>query len=382
MIHADPDAERQVRRRTFQQDDRSATDQAVVNPADSVALRHRTMGNQAMQAANSRDDEAGRDVLDPSTEAEREAERVADAVVQDSGDSIVRPSQRPRRPNTPDATPVGASPIEEALEGLGGGRDLRKSEHASIRRQVEGQAPDVSVHTGPHADRIARSVDAAALTYGSDIVFRSGTYEPGTIEGRRLLAHELGHAAQQDPSSPVVQRQSNGSNDMSEEEQRNALRPQVLLTQSDLGDLRPHPFADTSALDEQVRQHINTMIERAITRGIQQEVTDPGAIIEEAWEIAHAEREAADHEEPGYARHLVADHYLHSRFQVANTWRPRYLWDITVEGYDALKIGLEAVGQLDILATGSQPVSEASYWVSSWAQLGSQHGSEDYWQGD
>jgi hypothetical protein len=56
---------------------------------------------------------------------------------------------------------------------------------------------DVRVHTGPAAAESARSVGAAAYTVGRDLVFGEGRFRPDTQPGRRLLAHELAHVAQQ-----------------------------------------------------------------------------------------------------------------------------------------------------------------------------------------
>ena len=61
---------------------------------------------------------------------------------------------------------------------------------------------DVRVHTGDAADASARSVSAHAYTVGSNIVFQRGTYDPGSSQGRTLLAHELTHVVQQ-RSGPV-----------------------------------------------------------------------------------------------------------------------------------------------------------------------------------
>ncbi|HEV8579669.1 MAG TPA: DUF4157 domain-containing protein [Thermoanaerobaculia bacterium] len=55
----------------------------------------------------------------------------------------------------------------------------------------------VRVHTDAQAAESARAVDAQAYTLGSDVVFGAGQYAPGTPTGRRLLAHELTHVAQQ-----------------------------------------------------------------------------------------------------------------------------------------------------------------------------------------
>jgi hypothetical protein len=55
----------------------------------------------------------------------------------------------------------------------------------------------VRVHTDPRASASADAIQAFAYTVGRDVVFRSGTYQPGTHTGRRLLAHELTHVVQQ-----------------------------------------------------------------------------------------------------------------------------------------------------------------------------------------
>ena len=56
---------------------------------------------------------------------------------------------------------------------------------------------DVRVHRGSEADASAASVQARAYTFGSNVVFAHGEYAPGSTDGRRLLAHELGHVVQQ-----------------------------------------------------------------------------------------------------------------------------------------------------------------------------------------
>ncbi len=55
----------------------------------------------------------------------------------------------------------------------------------------------VRVHAGAAAAESARQVNALAYTIGQDIVFASGRYAPTTQNGKKLLAHELTHVAQQ-----------------------------------------------------------------------------------------------------------------------------------------------------------------------------------------
>jgi hypothetical protein len=56
---------------------------------------------------------------------------------------------------------------------------------------------DVRLHVGPRAHDSAKRVRARAFTLGTDIVFASGEYNPGSSSGRRLLTHELTHVAQE-----------------------------------------------------------------------------------------------------------------------------------------------------------------------------------------
>ena len=55
---------------------------------------------------------------------------------------------------------------------------------------------EVKIVYGPAADEYTRSHHALALVLGTDIFFRNGAYRPETEEGRKILAHELTHVAQ------------------------------------------------------------------------------------------------------------------------------------------------------------------------------------------
>src|SRR5262249_21742338 len=55
----------------------------------------------------------------------------------------------------------------------------------------------VRVHTGAQAAGLSDSLSARAFTIGSDIAFAAGEYQPGTLIGDALIAHELAHVVQQ-----------------------------------------------------------------------------------------------------------------------------------------------------------------------------------------
>ncbi len=59
----------------------------------------------------------------------------------------------------------------------------------------------VRIHDDVRAAASARAVDAIAYTVGQHIVFDNGAYAPRSLDGRRLLAHELAHVVQQSASA-------------------------------------------------------------------------------------------------------------------------------------------------------------------------------------
>ncbi len=58
----------------------------------------------------------------------------------------------------------------------------------------------VRIHTDSSAASSARSIQAHAFTAGSEIYFAPGQYAPESVEGKKLLAHELTHTIQQGAS--------------------------------------------------------------------------------------------------------------------------------------------------------------------------------------
>lgn len=73
----------------------------------------------------------------------------------------------------------------------------------------------VRVHTDDQAVKSAQAVNARAYTVGQNIAFGERQYSPQTLEGRRLLAHELTHVVHQTGGSPqgvpMLQRQDEGA---------------------------------------------------------------------------------------------------------------------------------------------------------------------------
>ena len=56
---------------------------------------------------------------------------------------------------------------------------------------------DVRIHTDSVAAEMSDNISAKAFTYGNDIFFNRGQFNPETSEGQNLVAHELTHVVQE-----------------------------------------------------------------------------------------------------------------------------------------------------------------------------------------
>ena len=99
---------------------------------------------------------------------------------------------------------IDSDGVESVLRS--GGHALGDSTRSFMESQFQRDFSQVRIHTDARAADSAQSINAKAYTSGNDIVFGAGHYQPGTHEGKRLLAHELTHTVQQGANASTVQR--------------------------------------------------------------------------------------------------------------------------------------------------------------------------------
>ncbi|MFF0284331.1 DUF4157 domain-containing protein [Rhodococcus aetherivorans] len=92
------------------------------------------------------------------------------------------------------------SPVTDVVSS--GGRPLEPDVRTDMEARLGHDFGDVRIHDDGAAHESARSVDAHAYTVGNDVVFQRDKYDPGSTDGRVMLAHELTHVVQQ-RSGPV-----------------------------------------------------------------------------------------------------------------------------------------------------------------------------------
>jgi hypothetical protein len=122
--------------------------------------------------------------------AERETDRLAEHLL-----TVTPDVARPIAVSAPAAgLPTGG--LAPALAVAGPGRPLPASERAFFGPHLGGDLGSVRVHCDGHAAAMNRTIAARAFTRGEEIFFGAGEFRPETIEGRRLIAHELIHTRQ------------------------------------------------------------------------------------------------------------------------------------------------------------------------------------------
>jgi hypothetical protein len=106
----------------------------------------------------------------------------------------------------PGATPEVTPEVEKTIaKEKAGGQPLPASVLELFETRFGRDLSKVRVHTSGEAAKAAAALRARAFTYGQDVFFAAGQYQPNTPDGRELLAHEVTHTVQQSPS-PIVTR--------------------------------------------------------------------------------------------------------------------------------------------------------------------------------
>jgi hypothetical protein len=167
-------------------------------------------------------------INEPGDEYEREADRVAEAVMRSpeldlqcpcacggkcsdckSGHGNHEPERlqigqvASGRPSARQAPPL----VHEVVASPG--QPLDRAAREFLEPRFGHDFSRVRVHTDGAAAESARAVNASAYTVGHHMVFRDGAHALRTAEGTRLLAHELAHVVQQRAASvPALGRAS------------------------------------------------------------------------------------------------------------------------------------------------------------------------------
>lgn len=92
---------------------------------------------------------------------------------------------------------VGAHTQSAIQSKAGGGQPLSSDVRSHMEPRFHADFSNIRIHNDPESASLSNHLGARAFTYQNNIFFSRDQYQPGTSEGKQLLAHELTHTIQQ-----------------------------------------------------------------------------------------------------------------------------------------------------------------------------------------
>ena len=141
----------------------------------------------------------------PGDPHEREAEAVADAVMQHRSpppQAAAPAAETARQAAASDEPALTVDEERREPTSAGSGNGLPAETRAWFEERMGHDLGGVQVHHDGDAAQMADELHADAFTRGDHIYFARGRYDPHSDSGRRLLAHELTHTVQQRGGAP------------------------------------------------------------------------------------------------------------------------------------------------------------------------------------
>jgi Domain of unknown function (DUF4157)/HNH/ENDO VII superfamily nuclease with conserved GHE residues len=113
-----------------------------------------------------------------------------------------------------DSAPTVSTNLQSAIQSRsGGGQPLSSDLRGYMEPRFNADFSKVRVHSDQESAALSNQLSARAFTHQNNIFFSRDQYQPGSSEGRQLLAHELthtiqqGHAVQRKVGVPVPEKQ-------------------------------------------------------------------------------------------------------------------------------------------------------------------------------
>ncbi len=132
---------------------------------------------------------------DPEKEKKEGIQKMDMPLKEDEKKKLMKPVQKKQEGNAVAASPQISSKIEQSS---GRGKALPAKTLHQMNSSFGVDFSNVRIHNDSEAAGMNKELNAQAFTHGSDIYFNEGKYNPENSQGKFLLAHELTHVVQQE----------------------------------------------------------------------------------------------------------------------------------------------------------------------------------------
>ncbi len=97
-----------------------------------------------------------------------------------------------------DGVPAVTSNIQSGISNkMSGGQPIDTNTRSFMESRMNADFSNVRIHSDAESGSLNNQLSARAFTYQNHVFFNHDQYQPGTSEGKHLLAHELTHTVQQ-----------------------------------------------------------------------------------------------------------------------------------------------------------------------------------------
>ncbi|MBZ6494850.1 DUF4157 domain-containing protein [Haloterrigena longa] len=128
---------------------------------------------------------------------QRQAERPAEVprnIERQNRRSVLR-SEKAASDTSPAGNAGVPDPVREVIQSKG--QPLEGGIQRAMEDRMGDSFGDVRIHADATAAKACEEINARAFTVGNHIAFNHGEYDPESLEGQHILAHELTHVRQQ-----------------------------------------------------------------------------------------------------------------------------------------------------------------------------------------
>jgi len=158
------------------------------------------------------------DKLQKATEPDKNIQKKEDDKLQQKDDVDIQKSEDDKLQRKENSQATAPDAVQSGIRNSTGGHALSDEVRGFMEPRFNADFGNVRIHSDQEAAHLSNRLGARAFAHKNHIYFSRGQYQPGTSQGKQLLAHELthtiqqGHAVQRSPqvstasSPPQVQR--------------------------------------------------------------------------------------------------------------------------------------------------------------------------------
>ncbi|MBO2011554.1 DUF4157 domain-containing protein [Hymenobacter negativus] len=134
----------------------------------------------------------------PAPEEKVQRAELKDDKIQKKEDEKLQKKEDDKLMRKGDGTPAVAASTQAAIsQKTSGGQPLSADVRSYMEPRFGADFSQVRIHNDPESASLSNHLSARAFTHQNHVFFSRDQYQPGTSEGKQLLAHELTHTIQQ-----------------------------------------------------------------------------------------------------------------------------------------------------------------------------------------